>query len=119
MKHRRLMVAAVAGGLAALPACSSSTHSPAGDVTVTACRADPGGGRPTADGHITNHTSKASSYAFGVTFDDASGNRVTAGAATVGKVDAGADATWHVTGATDAKGPLTCKISGVTRAVAP
>ena len=119
MNHRRLMAAAVLGGLAALPACSSSTHSPASDVTVTTCRADPGGGRPTAEGHITNHTSKASTYAFGVTFNDSSGNRVTAGAATVGKVDAGQDTTWKVTGATDAKGPLTCKVNGVSRAVAP
>lgn len=119
MKPRWLLTAAVVGGLAALPACSSSSHSPKSDVTVTACRADPGGGRPTADGHITNHTSKASTYAFGVTFEDTSGNKVTAGAATVGKVAAGADTTWHVTGATDAKGPLTCKLDGVSRAVAP
>jgi len=111
---------AVLSSAGILGACTStSSHPPIQDVSVTGCNADAGGGRPTASGTVMNHTSKASSYAFSVTFYDSSGNRVTAGGATVGKVEAGASSKWSSTGATDAKGPLTCKISAVTRAVAP
>jgi hypothetical protein len=100
-----------------LDGCSSTKA--AQDVTVTACQADAGGGRPTADGTIVNHSSKASTYAISVTFYDSSGNKVSQGGATVGKVEPAASAAFHAPGLADAKGPLSCKVSTVTRAEAP
>jgi hypothetical protein len=104
-------------GAPVLASCSSSKA--AQDVSITACQADPGGGRPTATGTIDNHSSKASTYAVDITFYDSSGNKVTQGGATVGKVESGATSVFHVTGLADAKGPVTCKVSSVTRTVAP
>jgi hypothetical protein len=101
-----------------LTGCTSS-KSAEKDVALTNCVASPTGGRPTAVGAIVNHTSKASTYLVDVNFIDLSGNKVSAGAATVGKVEAGATATFHVDGLTDAKGPLSCKIGNVTRTIAP
>jgi hypothetical protein len=96
-----------------------STASALKDVAVTGCNADPGGGRPTADGTVDNHTSKASTYAIDINFYDSSGNRVTEGGATLGKVEAGATATFSAHGLNDATGPLTCKVGAVTRTIAP
>jgi hypothetical protein len=105
--------------VAPLAAGCTSSASAAKDVTVTACRADPAGGRPSADGTIDNHSSKASTYIVKVNFSDSAGNNVSQGAATVAKVDAGSTATFHLPGLTSAKGPLTCKVASVTRTVAP
>src|SRR3954449_1142114 len=41
--------------------CSSSKAAEK-DVTITACKAGADGGHPTADGRITNHSSKDSAY---------------------------------------------------------
>jgi len=68
------------------------------DVSITACRADPGGGRPTADGTVVNHSSKASTYILSVSFTDSSGNKVTDGGATLGKVLPGATSIFHAEG---------------------
>jgi hypothetical protein len=54
-----------------------------------------------------------------VAFDDSSGNQVSQGAATLGKVLPGATAVFHAPGVADAKGPLTCKILSVTRTATP
>ncbi|MDQ6614220.1 MAG: FxLYD domain-containing protein [Actinomycetota bacterium] len=89
------------------------------DVTITACRDDPAGGRPTADGTIVNHSSKASTYVLDVVFIDSSGNKVSEGGATVGKVEPAATAVFHAQGLAGAKGPLTCRIATVNRTVAP
>jgi hypothetical protein len=113
-----VMVASLLAPMAA--ACAASSSEAAKDVTVTACDADPAGGKPMATGQITNHSSKASGYVIHVTFIDSSGNKVADGGAAVAKVDAGTTATWHAGGTADAKGPLTCKVVGVTRnAVVP
>lgn len=89
------------------------------DVSITACVASPTGGRPTADGTVLNHSSKASTYVLGISFYDSSGNKVSAGGDSLGKVEAGATATFHADGLSDAKGPLTCKVATVSRTVAP
>jgi hypothetical protein len=88
-------------------------------VSVTACQSSPSGGHPVAAGKIDNHSSDASTYALSVVFLDKSGNRVSEGGAAVAKVSAGSTATWRATGLTGAKGPLRCKLSSVTRTIAP
>lgn len=99
--------------------CSSGKKDASADVHVTACTADPGGGKPTADGTIQNASSKDSAYAFTVTFSDSSGNKVSTGAVSVGKVTSGGQATWHTLGATNAKGPVTCTVGNVARTAVP
>jgi type V secretory pathway adhesin AidA len=86
---------------------------------VGACTADASGGNPVASGQINNGTSKASTYIIHVKFKDSAGNGVGDGVATVGKVDAGATATWRAVGSQSAKGPLTCSLASVTRTAAP
>ena len=100
-------------------ACSSAEKNAAADVTISSCSADPNGGRPTVAGEIRNHSSKDSGYVFRVTFTDSSGNKVSDGAVSVAKVDAGGTATWHAAGAASAKGPLTCKATNVVRTAVP
>jgi hypothetical protein len=99
----------------ALAGCSSSNKAATKDVKITACTADAKGGHPTASGEIDNHSSKASLYTIHVKFKDASGNDVGDGVAAVAKVDPGTTATWHATGTLNAKGPVTCTFSSVTR----
>lgn len=108
-----VVVAVVAGA-----GCTSSSTA-AKDVTISACTANPTGGRPTATGMIDNHSSKASTYAVTITFYDSSGNRVSQGAATVGKVEPSAVANFSAEGVSNAKGPVTCKATSVVRTVAP
>jgi hypothetical protein len=121
MRRTSLVFATTACALAALPAlagCSSSKQADAKkDVTVTSCTASPTGGHPTATGTILNHSSKASAYAIHVQFKDSSGNAVGDGVAAVAKVDPDTSATWHATGTVNAKGPVTCELSSVTRTV--
>jgi hypothetical protein len=114
---RTRVVAASVLALAALGACSSSSAKK--DVTITSCKADPGGGHPTVAGSIHNHSSKASTYAVHVKLDDKSGNGVGDAAAAVARVDSGANAKWTATGSEDAKGPVTCSVASVTRTIAP
>jgi hypothetical protein len=118
MKRLFLLVGVSALVIAALGGCSSSKAA-AKDVKVTACKASPTGGHPTAEGQIRNHSSKASFYTVHVKFTDSSGNGVGDGVAAVAKVDPGTTAKWHATGTLNAKGPLTCKLSSVTRNAAP
>ena len=103
----------------ALTGCSTSSAGAAKDVSITACKASPTGGHPTASGSIKNHSSKASLYTIHVKFTDASGNGAGDGLAAVAKVGAGSTATWHATGTVNVKGQVTCKLSSVTRNVSP
>ena len=120
MTRNRLAMALLLASFLGPMACKASSSEAAKDVTVTSCDADPSGGRPNATGQIMNHTSKASAYVIHISFVDSSGNKVTDGGSAVAKVDPGTSATWHAGGAADAKGPLTCKVAGVTRtAVTP
>jgi hypothetical protein len=102
-----------------LAAGCTSSDTAAKDVSISACTADPSGGQPVATGTIVNHSSKASTYAVDISFVDSSGNKVSEGAATVGKVEAGGTAVVHVQGVARANGPLTCRIARVSRTVAP
>jgi hypothetical protein len=114
--RRSIALAGIMLGLVLVIAgCSSSKAAATKDVKITACTADPSGGHPTASGEIVNHSSKPSLYTVHVKFYDASGNAVGDGVAAVAKVDPGTTATWHATGTLDAKGPVTCKLSSVTR----
>lgn len=118
--HRIFAALGAAGLLAAsLAGCSTSNDKAAKDVTVTACTASPTGGHPTASGRIVNHSSKASLYTIHVKFTDSSGNGVGDGVAAVARVEAGGTANWHANGALNAKGPLTCELSSVTRNLSP
>jgi hypothetical protein len=113
-----LLVGASALLLAALTGCSSSSSAAAKkDVTISACTASPTGGHPAATGQILNHSSKSSLYTIHVKFADSAGNGVGDGVAAVAKVDPGTTATWHVTGTLNAKGPVKCTLSSVTRTV--
>ena len=121
MPDRRVLAFALAA-LAAVTlgtGCGSDEENASADVTVSRCEADPGGGRPTADGDINNHSSKDSAYAFTVQFTDSSGNKVSEGAVTVASVEPGATAQWHAVGLSGAKGPLTCKPTSVERTAVP
>jgi hypothetical protein len=116
---RSLALAAGLAGLALFAGCAASSKTAAKDVTVTACKPSPGGGHPTASGHIVNHSSKASVYTIHVKFKDAAGNSVGDGLAAVARVEAGATANWHATGSLSAKGRVTCTLPSVTRNVSP
>jgi hypothetical protein len=118
MKRLIRLVGASAMMVAILGGCTSSKTA-AKDVTITACKASKTGGHPTAGGRILNHSSKASLYTIHVKFADSSGNGVGDGVAAVAKVDPGTTAKWHATGTLDAKGPLKCTLSSVTRNAAP
>jgi hypothetical protein len=89
------------------------------DVTVAACDADPGGGKPTASGQIVNDSSKTSNYVIRLRFNDSEGNAVSEGVAPVGDVEAGATARWELTGARSADGPVTCEVTDVSRTHLP
>jgi len=105
-------------GISALAVgCSTSGSTAAKDVTITACTASPTGGHPTATGQILNHSSKSSLYTIHVKFTDSSGNGVGDGVAAVAKVDPGTTAKWTASGTVNAKGPVKCKLSSVTRNV--
>jgi hypothetical protein len=118
---RRLvvLVGASACAVAALSGCAASGSTAAKDVTITACTPGPTGGHPTATGRIMNHSSQASLYTIHVKFTDSAGNGVGDGLAAVAKVDAGSTANWHADGSFNAKGPLKCALSSVTRNAAP
>ena len=105
-------------GAALLTGCSEDTdtaENAEADIKVAACVADPGGGKPSAEGTIVNNTSKPSGYTFRVQFLDPAGNEVTQGTNAVARVDQGATATWKLLGAASARGPLTCKVANATR----
>ena len=119
MRPLIVLVGATTCALATLTGCSASSSTAAKDVTITACKASPTGGHPTATGRILNHSSKASLYTIHVKFIDAAGNGVGDGIAAVAKVDSRTTADWHADGSLNAKGPLTCKLSSVIRGISP
>jgi hypothetical protein len=114
---RPLILIAVASvaAIAVLAGCSASGSAAAKDVTISACTAGPAGGHPRADGRILNHSSKPSLYTIHVKFTDAAGNGVGDGLAAVAKVDPGTTANWQATDTLNAKGPVKCSLSSVTR----
>ncbi len=114
-----LTAVAALGGIGLLGCGGESSNSESDDVVVTACTADPAGGKPKATGTISNATSKASGYTFRVQFLDPSGNEVSQGTDAVAKVDAGGTAKWDLDGITSAKGPVTCKVTNITRTAVP
>ena len=118
MRAARLLIGASACVALALAGCSSSAAARK-DVTITACTPSPTGGHPTAAGRIVNHSSKSSLYTIHVKFTDSAGNSVGDGLAAVAKVDPGTAAKWHADGTLNAKGPLKCKLSSVTRGAVP
>lgn len=119
MKRLFLLVSVAACVVPALAGCAASGKTAAKDVSITACKADPKGGHPTAEGTILNNSSKASAYTIHVKFKDSSGNAVGDGVSAVAKVGAGKTAKWDAFGTFNAKGPLTCSKERVTRNVSP
>jgi hypothetical protein len=119
MRPLILLAGASACAVAALTGCSASGSTAAKDVTITACTASPTGGHPTATGLIVNHSSKSSAYTIHVKFIDSAGNGVGDGFAAVAKVGVGSAANWHADGSFNAKGPLKCALSSVTRNLSP
>jgi hypothetical protein len=119
MRPRILLAGASACVAASLASCSASGKTAAKDVTITACTPSSTGGHPTATGRIVNHSSKSSLYTIHVKFTDSAGNGVGDGLAVVAKVDAGATANWHANGSLNAKGPVKCALSSVTRTISP
>ncbi len=123
MPTGRTIAATVLVTLAALGLSSCADddddENAAADPVVTACTSDPAGGRPSAEGRITNNSSKDSAYTFRVSFIDAVGNKVSEGAVAVASVEAGGSATWRTQGAADAKGPLVCQLESITRTAVP
>jgi len=111
-----VLVAAVA---VAVVLATRSTDDAKKDVAVKTCTPDPGGGKPTASGQIVNHSSKGSNYVIRLRFNDAEGNNVSEGVATVRDVEAGQTADWQLTGARSADGPVTCELRGVSRTHVP
>jgi len=102
----------------ALAGCSAGSSAATKDVSVTGCS---GGAqqRPAASGTIVNRSSKVSSYAIRIAFEDAGGNRVTEGADTVVRVSPGHSATWSTSGVSSAKGDLHCRVASVARVALP
>jgi len=111
-----LIVAAV---IIATVVFAKSDHAAKGDVTVQTCNADPAGDKPTASGQILNHSTKTSNYIIRLKFTDAQGNQVAEGVNGVKSVAPGATATWTLEGDRDAKGPVQCKVTGVSRTHLP
>lgn len=89
------------------------------DVTLQSCQANPSGDKPTASGTIVNHSSKPSNYVIRLKFTDGPGNQVSEGVNAVKDVEPGARASWKLTGTRDAKGPLKCEVTGVSRTHIP
>jgi len=116
---RSPILAAAVCGVFLVAGCAASSKTAAKDVTITACEPSPSGGHPTASGHIVNHSSKASVYTIHVKFKDSAGNGVGDGLTGVARVEAGATANWHANDTLNAKGPVTCSLSSVTRNVSP
>ena len=119
MKRLVLLVSALLCVGALLAGCAASSKTAEKDVTITSCKASPTGGHPKVAGEIVNHSSKASIYTIHVKFKDSSGNGVGDGVAAVAKVEPDAKAKWDATGSVNAKGPVNCQVSSVTRGAVP
>jgi hypothetical protein len=113
---RLAAVAAVA--VLGLGACSSGDGVDA-EASITACTPGPNDGKPVAEGQVTNSSSKSSNYSVRVGFYDAADNKVTEGADVVTDVESGSASPFTVTGVGDVKGPVVCKVMGVTRSANP
>lgn len=116
---RRRMVGLAAMALTGVLPVACGTSKSTTDASISACNADAGGGKPTAQGTVVNTSSKSSSFFLRIAFYDSSGNKVSEGIDQVGSIDPGKGGPWHTTGATSAKGPLTCKVVTLRRTVAP
>jgi hypothetical protein len=101
-----------------LAGCSAGGDHKA-DATVTACTPGADGGKPVAEGQVTNPTSKVSNYSIHIAFYDSSGNKVTEGLDAVTDVEPGTSSPWHVTGLQSVNGPGDCRLSNVTRNAKP
>lgn len=102
----------------AATACSAGTDHRA-DATITACTPAADGGKPVAEGQVTNSSSKTSNYTVRIAFYDGSDNKVTEGLDAITSVEPGTSSPWRVTGLQSVNGPVDCRFSGVTRDVAP
>jgi hypothetical protein len=117
---RLATVAAAMATVAALGlgACSSDSEKEA-NASITACTPGANDGKPVAEGQVTNPSSKSSNYSVRVGFYDGSNNKVTEGADVVTDVESGTSSPFTVTGVGDVKGPVVCKVLGVTRNANP
>jgi hypothetical protein len=111
-----LVVAAIVVGAVVIFA-GDDDESAIGDVTVQRCAAE--GDEPKATGQIVNRSSKTSNYVIRLEFKDPQGNQVSEGATAVKDVEAGETANWTMTGARDARGPLSCEVASVDRSHIP
>jgi tripartite-type tricarboxylate transporter receptor subunit TctC len=118
MRPVRVLIGASACVVVVFAGCSASASAKK-DVTITACTPSPTGGHPSASGRIVNHSSKSSVYTIHVKFSDSAGNGVGDGLAAIAKVDSGTTAKWQASGSFNAKGPLKCKLTSVTRNAVP
>ncbi len=109
-----LLLAATLG----LAGCSAGADHKA-DATITACTPAADGGKPVANGQVTNPTSKVSNYSIRVSFYDSSGNKVTEGIDAITDVEPGTSSPWNVTGLQSVNGPVDCRLGKVTRNVTP
>jgi hypothetical protein len=119
---RRLGVAgAVAVAVAVLLAAGGCGSSPGseGEASVTSCTPGADGGKPVAEGQVTNGSSKTSTYSVRIGFYDDSGNKVTDGVDVVSGVEPATSSPWRVTGLGSMNGAVTCKVAGVTRNADP
>ncbi len=114
---RRLTILLLAATLG-LAGCSGGNDHKA-DAAITACTPGADGGKPVADGQVTNPTTKTSNYSIRVMFYDSSGNKITEGIDAVTDVEPGTSSPWHVTGLQSLNGPVDCRLGRVTRNVAP
>ncbi len=115
---RRSMILLMSSVVLATAGCSAGADYSA-DATVTACTPAPGGGKPVADGQVTNSSAKPSNYTVRVSFFDSSNNKVTDGFDAITNVEAGSSSPWRVTGLQSVNGAVDCRIAKVTRNVVP
>ena len=116
--RRSTMLSVLGIALLGLAGCSGSNDHKA-DATITACTPAADGGKPVAEGQVTNPTSKTSQYSIRVQFYDASNNKVTEGIDAITGVEAGSSSPWRVTGLQSVNGPVDCRLGTVTRNVQP
>ena len=114
-----IIVVAVAASSSSKPGGGTTAHPASADVSISSCGSDPTLGIPQAKGTILNHSSGKSNYTFTVSFLNAAGTVVAQGGGIENDIAAGQSATFTVTGDSQAKGQITCKIVDVTRFAAP
>ncbi len=117
MRRPTILLLAVSIGVGTA-ACSAGTDYSA-DASITACTPAADGGKPVAEGQVTNSSTKTSNYSVRVSFYDASDNKVTEGLDAITSVEPGSSSPWRVTGLQSVNGPVDCRIGKVTRNVSP